>query len=54
MVVARHALPDGRLHEAGEGGEHVDGREDLAVVQLPVQVDLALRDVPGSQGAGGG
>lgn len=46
MVVARHALADGGLHEAGEGGEHVDGREDLAIVQLPVQVDLTLRDVP--------
>lgn len=34
------------LHETREGGEHIDGGVDLPVVQLAVNVDLALCDVP--------
>ena len=45
VVLARHALADGRLHETRQRRQHVDGRVDLPVVQLPVHVDLALRDV---------
>jgi len=29
VIVARHALADGRLHQTGEGGEDVDGGEDV-------------------------
>ena len=47
MVLARHALSDGGLHETTERGQHVDRRVDLPVVQLTVHVDLALRDVTG-------
>ena len=25
VVLPRHALPDGRLHQTRQGGEHVDG-----------------------------
>mmetsp|Transcript_38125 Transcript_38125/g.96425 ORF Transcript_38125/g.96425 Transcript_38125/m.96425 type:complete len:371 (-) Transcript_38125:560-1672(-) len=52
VVLARHALADGRLHQAGQGGQHVDGGVDLAVVQLAVNVDLALRDVAREIGDG--
>ena len=45
MVLAGHALSDGRLHETAERGQHVDGRVDLPVVQLAVHVDLTLGDV---------
>jgi hypothetical protein len=47
VVLARHALADGALHQAGQRWQHVDGREDLFRLKLPVQVDLALRDVSG-------
>lgn len=43
VVVPGHALSDGGLHEPGERGQHVDGREDLLGVQLAVQVDLPHR-----------
>lgn len=32
-------------HEAGEGRQHIDGRINLPVVQLPVNVHLPLRNV---------
>lgn len=38
-------LLDGLLHETGEGGQDVDGRVNLLVVQLPVDEDLSFRDV---------
>mmetsp|Transcript_12476 Transcript_12476/g.56228 ORF Transcript_12476/g.56228 Transcript_12476/m.56228 type:complete len:326 (+) Transcript_12476:60-1037(+) len=46
VVPARHALPDGRLHQPRERRQHVDWRGNLPVVQLPVHVNLPLRDVP--------
>ncbi len=46
VVLAGHALANSRLHETRERGEHVDRRRNLAVVQLAVDVDLALRNVP--------
>mmetsp|Transcript_3162 Transcript_3162/g.11039 ORF Transcript_3162/g.11039 Transcript_3162/m.11039 type:complete len:248 (-) Transcript_3162:856-1599(-) len=45
VVLARHALADGRLHQTGERRQHVDRRVDLAVVDLAVHVHLALRNV---------
>lgn len=47
-------LFDGLLHEAGEGGEDVDGRVDLFVVELSVDEDLSLSDVSGEVGNGVG
>lgn len=38
--LARHALPNGALHQAAEGRQHIDGRVHLPVVQLPINVDL--------------
>ena len=52
VVLARHALSDGRLHKARQRRKHVDGRVHLPVVQLAVDVHLALRDVPGKVGDG--
>ena len=40
MVVSGHALADGTLHESRERRKDIDGREDLSVVQLTVDVDL--------------
>lgn len=54
MVFARHAFADGRLHEAGEGGEDVDGGVDAAVVELAVDEDLAFGDVASEIGDGVG
>ena len=45
VVSASHALSNGRLHQTRERGQHVDGREDLPVVQLPVNVDLTLCNI---------
>mmetsp|Transcript_12047 Transcript_12047/g.33351 ORF Transcript_12047/g.33351 Transcript_12047/m.33351 type:complete len:393 (-) Transcript_12047:710-1888(-) len=46
MVVPRHAFANGTLHQTTEGGKHVDRWENLPVVQLSVNVDLSLRNVP--------
>lgn len=45
MILSRHALADGGLHQTGQRRQHVDGRVDLAIVQLSVDVDLSLGDV---------
>ena len=50
VVLAGHALADSALHETGQRRQHVDRRVDLTVLQLPVDVDLALRDVPAPPG----
>lgn len=47
-------LFDGFLHETGKGGEDVDGRVDLLVVELSVNEDLSLCDVSGKVGDGVG
>ncbi len=52
MILPSHALANGRLHQTRQGGEDVDGRIDLPVVQLTVNVDLALGDVAGQIGDG--
>lgn len=36
---------NGGFHESREGGKHIDGRVDEAIVQLAIDVDLALGDV---------
>lgn len=45
VVLARHALADGGLHETRQRRQHVDRRVDLPVVKLTIDVDLALSDV---------
>ena len=52
VVLAGELLANGALHETRERGEHVDRWVYLPVVQLPVDEDLALRDVPGEIGNG--
>lgn len=47
MVLASHTRSNGGLHQTRQRGEHVDRGEDLLVVQLSVQVDLALSDISG-------
>lgn len=36
----------GLLHETTEGGKHVDRRVDLLIMELSVDEDLPLSDVP--------
>mmetsp|Transcript_8763 Transcript_8763/g.12022 ORF Transcript_8763/g.12022 Transcript_8763/m.12022 type:complete len:403 (-) Transcript_8763:296-1504(-) len=45
---------DGRLHQTRQGGEHIDGRVDLPVVQGVVDKDLTLSDVASQVGNGMG
>lgn len=40
------ALTDGRLHESRERWQDVDGRVDTLIVELAVDKDLALGDIP--------
>ncbi len=54
MVFAGVAFADGGFHEAGEGGEHVDGGVDALVVELTVDEDLAFGDVAREIGDGMG
>ena len=52
MINSGHAFTNGRFHESGEGWEHVDGRIDLSVVQVSVNKDLSLGDIPSEIGDG--
>mmetsp|Transcript_44392 Transcript_44392/g.74728 ORF Transcript_44392/g.74728 Transcript_44392/m.74728 type:complete len:361 (+) Transcript_44392:445-1527(+) len=45
VVLAGHALSDSVLHQTRQRRQNVDGGVDLLVVQLPINVHLALRDV---------
>ena len=45
VVGAGVAFADGGFHQAGEGGEDVDGGVDALVVELAVDEDLAFGDV---------
>jgi hypothetical protein len=54
VVLAGAALADGGFHEAGEGGEDVDGRVDAFVVEGAVDEDLAFGDVAREIGDGVG
>lgn len=45
MILTGHAITDGRLHEPRQRRQDIDRRVDTAVVQLALDVDLALRDV---------
>eukprot|EP00050_Salpingoeca_kvevrii_P005899 m.286285 g.286285 ORF g.286285 m.286285 type:complete len:410 (+) comp11542_c0_seq1:188-1417(+) len=52
VILARHLVTNGRLHKTRERGQHVDGRRDLTVVQLTVNIDLALGNVARKIGNG--
>ncbi|CRK49095.1 hypothetical protein BN1723_008386, partial [Verticillium longisporum] len=54
VVLAGHALANGRLHETRERGKNVDGRVDTTVVHGSVDENLALRDVASQIGNGVG
>ena len=49
-MLASKLLTNGALHQTGQRGQHVDRWVYLPVVQLTVDEDLALRDVPGEIG----
>uniref|UniRef100_A0A2M4D215 Putative secreted protein n=1 Tax=Anopheles darlingi TaxID=43151 RepID=A0A2M4D215_ANODA len=50
VILARHALTDGGLHQTRQRRQHVDRRIDLSVVQLTIDVDLTLGNVTGQIG----
>mmetsp|Transcript_7875 Transcript_7875/g.13507 ORF Transcript_7875/g.13507 Transcript_7875/m.13507 type:complete len:340 (-) Transcript_7875:546-1565(-) len=52
VVFSSHAFTDGRLHQPRQGRQHVDRRVDLTIVQLALDVDLALGDVARQVGDG--
>ncbi|KAG6547480.1 hypothetical protein Mapa_010928 [Marchantia paleacea] len=52
VVFPSHPLADGALHEPRQRRQHVDGRVDLPVLQIAVDVDLPLGDVPRQVGDG--
>ena len=54
MVLSCHALTNSRLHEPGQGRQHVNGRVDTAVVQLTLDIYLALSNVASKIGDGMG
>mmetsp|Transcript_7601 Transcript_7601/g.14104 ORF Transcript_7601/g.14104 Transcript_7601/m.14104 type:complete len:249 (+) Transcript_7601:35-781(+) len=45
VVVTGHAFTDGTLHQTTQRGQDVHRRENLPIVQLPVNVDLSLSNV---------
>ena len=47
VVGAGVALADAVFHQTGQAGQHVDGRIDAGLVQIPVQHDLHLGDLAG-------
>mmetsp|Transcript_14434 Transcript_14434/g.58454 ORF Transcript_14434/g.58454 Transcript_14434/m.58454 type:complete len:151 (-) Transcript_14434:1107-1559(-) len=46
VVFSCHPFADRRLHQTRQGRKDVDGRVDLSVMELSIEIDLALRDVP--------
>lgn len=52
MVLSGHALTDGRFHKTRQRGKHVDGWVDVLVVQLTLNVNLALCNVASKIGDG--
>ena len=45
MILACHSLANSRLHQSRQGGKNIDGRIDLTIVELPVNVDLSFGDI---------
>ena len=54
MVFPRQLLADGALHETGQRRQDVDRWVYLPVVQLTIDEDLALSNIPGEIGNGVG
>ena len=54
MVETGHTLTDGTLHQTRKRRKHIDRRIDLTVVELTINENLTLRDVPGKIGDGMG
>src|SRR5574341_807382 len=54
VVRPRMALADPLLHEPRQAGEHVHGRKDPFLVQVPRKHDLAFGDIPREVGNGMG
>lgn len=50
MVFSSHTSADGRLHESGQRRQHVDRRIYLSVMQVSVDVYLALSNITGQVG----
>jgi hypothetical protein len=50
VVLAGELLANRALHETRQRREHVDGRVNLTVVQLAINEDLSLRNVPSKVG----
>jgi hypothetical protein len=45
MILSGQFLPNGALHKSRKGGEDIDRRVDLAIVQVSVDNNLPLCDV---------
>mmetsp|Transcript_34359 Transcript_34359/g.77378 ORF Transcript_34359/g.77378 Transcript_34359/m.77378 type:complete len:274 (+) Transcript_34359:236-1057(+) len=50
VVVTRHALTNGRLHETRQRWQHINRRENSLGVQLTIEVNLALGNVTSQVG----
>ena len=50
MILAGELLADGTLHETRERGQDIDRRVYLPVVQLTIDEDLTLGDIPSKIG----
>ena len=50
MVLTGHAFTDGALHQTRQGWKYVDGRVNLAIVELTIDIDLSLGNVTGQIG----
>jgi hypothetical protein len=45
MILSRHTLTNGGLHQTGKRWKDIDGRIYLSVVQLTINKDLSLCDI---------
>ena len=54
MVLPRLPLANALVLQAGQRGQHVNGRGDVLAVQLPAEDDLPLGDIAGQVGDGVG
>mmetsp|Transcript_13236 Transcript_13236/g.27456 ORF Transcript_13236/g.27456 Transcript_13236/m.27456 type:complete len:441 (-) Transcript_13236:62-1384(-) len=54
MIGTSHAFTNGGLHETGQGGQDVNGREDPLGMQLTIQINLSFGNVSRQIGNGMG
>lgn len=50
MVLSRHPFTNSRFHQTTQGRKYVDWGINLSIVELPVDVNLSLRNVPSKIG----